>query len=621
MLQSTSHGVADSVRPPEFSRAEHARVLTMTAAGSVVLGYAAVAALLALVSSTAAHASFSTTGVLAAAAPGWLAAHHVPLRIGGGDLGVLPLLPTALVMLLVYRAAASAADRLGLFEPLQARSVVLSIAGAHAATGGLIAFLMGDTGPVQATPAVAFFGSAAVSAIAAVAGVAERCGLVEVLFERVDPVVRRGLWGGALALFALTAAGSLLLAAGLALEWPLTSGLFDELGGTVGSGLGIWLLCVGYLPNAVVATVAYLVGAGFSFGSVLVTPLEFVGGPVPAVPLLAAMPDRHSTFLSAVLVLPAVIGVVVGLYLRNAAETPVLRIRAALVAALTAGVGMLVLAAVAGGDLGGGSFSPVTVPAGLAALLVLGWVGVPGALIAWLTGPRPPRVKKEKVKRGVGGEVAAATAAGAAGVAVAAGEDDGEDGDEVDEDGLDDEYDEAGYEDEYDEDAEYLDEELADDELLDDELSEDELADEELSEEELAAELAEDERAEELAERELDDEYPDDDSDADPDDELADDYDDELDELEDDSDDDGAVTDELSEDELSEDELAEAERTADDLAGADLADEVPEAPAGSTRYEEVDESEFSHLAEFRELAELDEDLPDDPAGPGPAHRR
>ncbi|MCP2095353.1 hypothetical protein LV78_003329 [Actinosynnema pretiosum] len=613
MLQSTSHGVADSVRPPEFSRAEHARVLTMTAAGSVVLGYAAVAALLALISSTAAHASFSTTGVLAAAAPGWLAAHHVPLRVGGGDLGVLPLLPTALVMLLVYRAAASAADRLGLFEPLQARSVVLSIAGAHAATGGLIAFLMGDSGPVQATPAVAFFGSAAVSGIAAVAGVAERCGLIEVLFERVDPVVRRGLWGGALALFALTAAGSLLLAVGLALEWPVTSGLFEDLGGTVGSGLGIWLLCVGYLPNAVVATVAYLVGAGFSFGSVLVTPLEFVGGPVPAVPLLAAMPDHHSTFLSAVLVLPAVIGVVVGLYLRNAAETPVLRIRAALVAALTAGVGMLVLAAVAGGDLGGGSFSPVTVPAGLAALLVLGWVGVPGALIAWLTGPRPPRVKKEKVKRGKGGEAAAAAAAGVAGAAVVAGADDADDDTDADDDEADvvdpdAEYDEDGYE--YDEDAEYLDEELADDELLDDELSEDELADEELSEEELAAELAEDERAEELAERELDDEYPDDGLDDDPDDELSD-------ELEDEPDDGFA-------DELSEDELAEAERTADDLAGADLADEVPEAPAerrAPDGYEEVDESEFSHLAEFRELEDLDGDLPDDPAGPGPAPRR
>lgn len=390
VLQPTSHGaVTDSVRPPEFSRAERARVLTTTAAGSVVVGYAAVAALLALVSSTAAHASFSTTGVLAAAAPGWLVAHHVPVGFDGGQLGVLPLLPTALVMLLVSRSAAGAADRLGLFEPLQARSVVFSISGAHAAVGGLIAFLMGDEGPVRATPAVAFFGCAAVSGVAAVAGVAQRCGLAEVLFERVDPVARRGLVAGALALFALAAVGALLLAVGLAASWPTTSALFDQGGGTLGAGLGIWLLCLGYLPNAVVGGMSFATGAGFSLGEVVVSPTAFSGGPVPAIPLLAALPEQQLGFLPVVFALPGAIGVLVGLALRTAAEVPATRVRAVLVAAVTAGVGVLVLAAVAGGSLGNGAFTPVTVPAGLAAVLTLVWVGVPGALVAWLTGPRP----------------------------------------------------------------------------------------------------------------------------------------------------------------------------------------------------------------------------------------
>ncbi|WP_158844632.1 cell division protein PerM [Saccharothrix deserti] len=393
VLQTTSHGVVtDSVRPPEFSRAERVRVLTMTAAGSVVIGYAAVAALLALISSTAAHASFSTTGVLTAAAPGWLVAHHVPLRFDGGQLGMLPLLPTALVMLLVYRAAAGAADRLGLFEPLQARSVVFSIAGAHAVVGGMIAFLMGDDGSVRATPAVAFFGCAAVSGVAAVAGVAQRCGLVEVVFERVDPVARRGLRAGALALFALTAAGALLLALGLAFSWSTTAVLFDQSGGTIGTGLGIWLLCLAYLPNAVVGALSYVVGAGFSIGSVVVGPLEFTGGPVPAVPLLAALPEEQLSYLPLVLVLPGVVGVLVGLSLRDAAETPRSRVRAVLVAAVTAGVGTLVLAAIAGGALGGGVFNPVTIPAGLLAVLTFGWITVPGAVVAWFSGPRPPRV-------------------------------------------------------------------------------------------------------------------------------------------------------------------------------------------------------------------------------------
>ncbi|MEJ2854634.1 MULTISPECIES: cell division protein PerM [unclassified Saccharothrix] len=388
--------MTESVRPPEFSRGERARVLAMTAAGSVVVSYAAVAALLALVSSTAAHAKFSTTGVLAASAPGWLVAHHVPLRFDGGQLGVLPLLPTVLLMLLVSRAAAGAADRLGLFEPLQARGVVISIASAHAVTGGMISFLMGDEGVVRATPAVAFFGCAAVSGVAAVAGVAQRCGLVEVVFERIDPVARHGLRAGAMALFALTACGALLFAFGLVVSWPLTSSLFDQTGGTLGTGLGIWLLCLGYLPNAVVGALSYVTGAGFSIGAATVGPITFTGGPVPAVPLLAAMPEQQSPLLPLVLVLPGAIGVLVGYALRTAAGTPRARVRAVLVAAVTAGVGTLVLAAVSGGSLGGGAFTPVTIPAGLLAVLTIGWIAVPGAVVAWFAGPRPPRVVEEE---------------------------------------------------------------------------------------------------------------------------------------------------------------------------------------------------------------------------------
>lgn len=448
MLQTTSHGVVtDSVRPPEFSRAERVRVLTMTATGSVVVGYAAVAALLALISSTAAHASFSTTGVLTAAAPGWLVAHHVPLRFDGGQLGLLPLLPTALVMLLVYRAAASAADRLGLFEPLQARSVVFSIAGAHAVVGGVIAFLMGEQGPVRATPAVAFFGCAAVSGVAAVAGVAQRCGLVEVVFERIDPVARRGLRAGALALFALAAAGALVLAMGLVLSWSTTAGLFDQTGGTIGTGLGIWLLCLAYLPNAVVGALSYVVGAGFSIGSVVIGPLEFTGGPVPAVPLLAALPEQQAGYLPLVLVLPGVVGVLVGLSLRNAAETPRSRVRAVLVAAVTAGVGTLVLAAIAGGALGGGVFDPVTIPAGLLAVLTFGWVTVPGAIVAWFSGPRPPRVVEPEP----------------APEAVAEEFEDLEDSEDS-EDSTDEDYDEEDDEMEYDEEAEEYEDEAEEEE-------------------------------------------------------------------------------------------------------------------------------------------------------------
>ena len=116
--------------------------------------------------------------------------------------------------------------------------------------------------------------------------------------------------------------------------------------------------------------------------------MKFVGGDVPAVPLLAAMPDTEFALSPLVLVLPALIGAFVGWTCRKVSERPTSRFRAVLVAAITAGVGSLVLAATAGGRLAAGAFDPVTVPAGLLALLVAMWVLVPGVLVAWLAGSR-----------------------------------------------------------------------------------------------------------------------------------------------------------------------------------------------------------------------------------------
>ena len=399
MLQRDVTREVTTVRPPEFSRSERMRVLVAAAVGSVVVGYAAVAAVLALVSATATYASFSTAGVLTAAAPAWLAAHHVPLRFDAGQLGVLPLLPTALLMLLVGRTAAGTADRLGLYEPLQARGVVLSISGAHAVVGGTIALLMGE-GVVRATPAVAFFGCAAVSGLAATLGVARRCGLVEMVFDKLDPVALHGLRAGFMALFALVSAGALMVAAGLAASWPRTSELFAGAGPSVGVGLGVFLLCLGYLPNAIIAGFSYLAGAGFSMGGVEVTPMRFVPGQVPSVPLLAAMPEEAFAWSPVVLAGAALIGAFVGWTCRKVSDRPSSRLRAVLVAAVTAAVGSLVLAATAGGRLAAGAFDPVTVPAGLLALLVALWVLVPGALVAWLAGSRvkPVAVADELVE-------------------------------------------------------------------------------------------------------------------------------------------------------------------------------------------------------------------------------
>src|ERR1044072_5089440 len=83
----------------DVSTLTRVRVLTFAALGSIVTGYAAVGAPLALVVGIPPLPPSSPPGVVAAALPGWLAAHQVPLSIGGFELGVLPLLPTIVLML------------------------------------------------------------------------------------------------------------------------------------------------------------------------------------------------------------------------------------------------------------------------------------------------------------------------------------------------------------------------------------------------------------------------------------------------------------------------------------------------------------------------------------------
>ena len=166
---------------PDVSSLTRVRVLAFAALGSIVTGYTAVAALLALVTAIAPLANFSTGGILVAALPSWLAAHQVPLEIGGLELGVLPLLATVGMMLIAARAAAGAAVRLDLVGPWQAGQAVGSIALAHGVGGLAIALTVSE---VSADPLAAFYYPALIAALAATWGVLRRCGLWAMVVAR-----------------------------------------------------------------------------------------------------------------------------------------------------------------------------------------------------------------------------------------------------------------------------------------------------------------------------------------------------------------------------------------------------------------------------------------------------
>jgi hypothetical protein len=73
-------------------------------------------------------------------------------------------------------------------------------------------------------------------------------------------------------------------------------------------GILLFALTLLYLPNFLISTLAYFVGAGFAIGrDTLVSPLSFTLGKIPALPILGALPTgRHPLFLIGSLVVIAV---------------------------------------------------------------------------------------------------------------------------------------------------------------------------------------------------------------------------------------------------------------------------------------------------------------------------
>ena len=131
-------------------------------------------------------------GVVLSAGPGWLASFQVPIDIGGKPLGVLPLLPTIGLAVLNARTAGGAAQRLGLCSPREAVPVVVVIGFAHATFGVLIA-LIADGRQIGVDAFTAFAVPGLFAAVAASAGVAKRCGMLDVAAEYLDPLALR--WG------------------------------------------------------------------------------------------------------------------------------------------------------------------------------------------------------------------------------------------------------------------------------------------------------------------------------------------------------------------------------------------------------------------------------------------
>lgn len=190
-----------------------------------------------------------------------------------------------------------------------------------------------------------------------------RRGPWDALPDSVVAVAGSALRGGAAAASLLLLISSLVTAGAIVFSYARIITLYESLHAEVLGGVVITLAQLLFLPTLVIWTASWLVGPGFALGTgSLVSPLGTQLGPLPAIPVLGALPAGESTFGFVGLLAPIIAGFLVGAILgagvRRRLEGPRVVV-AALLMGVVAGVILGVLSWFASGGLGPGRLADV----------------------------------------------------------------------------------------------------------------------------------------------------------------------------------------------------------------------------------------------------------------------
>jgi hypothetical protein len=340
----------------------------------------------------------------------WLLAQHAGLAVSGGHVGLVPiglaLVPLAstwfagrrLARIMDPRAERIAAGATRAVPKMLSWWILVVFVGAYCLLAALASLAAGMPG-MRPISAQAVLGAGVVAALGGGAGaLAYRFGgvrgTVREVLRRAPDAVRPMLRPAIVAQGTQLAVGAAVVAALLVVHFPGVTALQRALDpGTSGSvvlTLGQLLL----LPNLVLWACAVAAGPGFAIGtgtSVTVTTSQL--GPLPAVPVLAALPAPESMppGVLALLAVPVLAGVAAGvLVVRSArgAGMPA-RLRHAGGAALLSGLASGVLAWLSGGPAGPGRLAQVGPNALLTGVAAGLEVGAGAALAVAVAGGAP----------------------------------------------------------------------------------------------------------------------------------------------------------------------------------------------------------------------------------------
>lgn len=357
---------------------------------------------------------------------GWLLIHGVPLTltfpagtVGAGETtGVLSLFPLGLTLIpffLSWRAGRRLAKASYTDQLWQA---LLGALGTYAVLGGAAAYLSANE-----DVSISVTAGALVPLIAAglglVVGARREAGswvrLIGMdLTDWISRTSQHSRWAGSY-LWSVVRAGvvgitaalgfsALLLTAALVAGWADIVSVYQHLDAGIIGGAVLTVVELGLMPNFAGWALGWSSGAGFAIGTgSIISPLETTVGPLPAVPVLAALPVGGMEYAVAALVLPVIAGILAGWWFLREGENHFdewlsLKIRArwftAPVSTLVLGVlvglvaGILAAAAVliSGGSAGIGRFVDVGADPLWTGLWIAAEVGI-GVVVGYAVGP------------------------------------------------------------------------------------------------------------------------------------------------------------------------------------------------------------------------------------------
>jgi hypothetical protein len=344
-----------------------------------------------------------TRDAIRVGADAWLLAHGAGLQLPGVTVTAVPLGLTALSL---YAAARAGRWAVRTSAPEDVAGTVLG----GVVLVGLYVLVALVTALVAATPEArpglgpALLGGLLVALAGGGGGMLRASASTRGALRRLPAGVRAVASGSLAAVLLMLAAGSVLTVVALLLDLGEAANVLSRLHPDVAGAALYTTVTAAVAPNAGLLGAAYLLGPGFAVGTgTLVSPSGVALGPLPAFPLLAALPapGPASAWTTALVGVPVVAGLLTGVlvtrrYPARGWDTGALR---GLAAGVVGGALLAGAVALAGGAVGPGRMADVgAVPLDVlaAAVVALGGGGLVGGVLGtWRTrrvsspGPAP----------------------------------------------------------------------------------------------------------------------------------------------------------------------------------------------------------------------------------------